>query len=103
MKVVRPQVLAGIDLVGAPAQELGAEPVADPGLSDPEALVLHLVAALDGEDVGDLHPRKTRRLGRAPSAQFDRASRSGEKSLEIERADARTRTGDPFVPAHSSP
>jgi hypothetical protein len=26
-----------------------------------------------------------------------RASRSGKKSLEIERADARTRTGDPFI------
>jgi integrase len=31
------------------------------------------------------------------SATADRANRSGRKSLQIQRADARTRTGDPFI------
>lgn len=67
MEVVWPELLPGIDVVHAAADELGAEPVGEPGLPDPEALVLHSVVALDGEDVRDLHTRKPMR-GRLATA-----------------------------------
>jgi hypothetical protein len=66
VQVIRPELLARIDLVQASADELGAEPLSDLGLSDPEALVLHLVAALEGEDVRDLHLRKLAARGPTP-------------------------------------
>jgi hypothetical protein len=55
MEVVRPQFLARVDLVHAPADQVGAESRADLGLANAKALVLHLVAALDGEEVDRLH------------------------------------------------
>jgi hypothetical protein len=59
MEVVRPELLAGIDLVHASADELGAEPRTELGLSNPEAPVLLFVVTVVGRDVGDLLPRKT--------------------------------------------
>jgi hypothetical protein len=56
MEVVRPELLAGIDLVHASADELGAEPRAELGLSNPEALVLLFLLTVVGKDVGDLLP-----------------------------------------------
>jgi hypothetical protein len=61
MEVVRPELLRRIDLVHAPADQVGAELQADLRLANPKTLVLHTQLALDGEDVGDPHPRKTRR------------------------------------------
>ena len=58
MQVVRPKLLPGIDLVHAPADELGAELRAELGLANPKIVVLHFDDALGGEDVGDLHRRK---------------------------------------------
>ena len=55
MQVVRPELLSRVDVVRAPADELGAELRPDLGLSNPKALVLRFVAAFDGEDVGDPH------------------------------------------------
>src|SRR5438093_339328 len=36
VEVVRPELLAGIDLVHASGEEFGADPLADPGLLNPE-------------------------------------------------------------------
>jgi hypothetical protein len=55
MEVVRPQLLPRVDFVHAPADEVGAEPRGDLGLANPKPLVFHFVAALNGEEVHDLH------------------------------------------------
>jgi hypothetical protein len=47
VEVVRPELLAGIDLVRASGQKVRANPIADPGRSNPEALVLHFGVARD--------------------------------------------------------
>jgi endonuclease len=58
MVVVRPELLAGIDVVHVSGEELGADPLGDPGLSNAESLVLHFRVARNREHVGDLHIRK---------------------------------------------
>src|SRR5437016_5211743 len=55
MDVVRPQLLARVDLVDAASEELCADLSADAGVADPEALVLHLAVARNPEEVDDLH------------------------------------------------